>query len=211
MARTVWGDSAAVGMVEWVGDLDTYRKTYWSTFEDDAGEPLMALDLADLAQRWADGSFSVLGHSREALRLGSVKVSSAELETTVLAASADIVDCVAVGVPDASDGSLQAVACLVLKEGLELDEDLTAVLKKNVHMELGETCVPSHLLQVAALPRTHNSKVMRNVIQQFFLSETGDVADLVSEISNPSCLLELRAAVDEWRAEQAMPTLDERC
>lgn len=52
---------------------------------------------------------------------------------------------------------------------------------------------------------------MRNVIAQFFLSETGDVADLVSEISNPSCLLELRAAVDEWRSEQLMPTLDERC
>ena len=107
MARTVWGDSGSVGTTAWVGDLEAYRAAYWSTFEDDTGEPLLALDLADLAQRWGDGSFSVLGHSREALRLGSVKVSSAELETTVLAASADIIDCVAVGVPDKIDGSLQ--------------------------------------------------------------------------------------------------------
>mmetsp|Transcript_38971 Transcript_38971/g.89532 ORF Transcript_38971/g.89532 Transcript_38971/m.89532 type:complete len:602 (-) Transcript_38971:368-2173(-) len=211
MARTVWGDSDAVGTPGWVGDLETYHKTYWSTFETESGTPIMALDLADLAQAWADGSLSVLGHSREALRLGSSKVSSAELETTMLHASADISDCVVVGVPDKTDGSLQAVACLVLQDKKELTESLVAALKKNVHIQLGEACVPAHLVRVAALPRTHNSKVMRNVVQQFFLTENGDVADLVSEIANPSCLLELRAAVDEWRSEQAMPVLDEAC
>ena len=61
------------------------------------------------------------------------------------------------------------------------------------------------------MPRTHNSKVMRNVVAQFFTNEGSDVSELISEISNPSCLLELRAVVDEWRSEQAMPTLDERC
>ena len=71
--------------------------------------------------------------------------------------------------------------------------------------------MPAHLLQVAALPRTHNSKVMRNVMAQLFVNESGDVTEVVSEIANPSCLLELRAAVDEWRSEQAMPVLDERC
>ena len=32
---------------------------------------VLALDLADLAQGFSDGSFSVLGHSREELRLGT--------------------------------------------------------------------------------------------------------------------------------------------
>jgi len=211
MARTVWGDLAKVGDAAWVGDLATYEAAYWGTFEDSAGKPVLALDLADLAQAWPEGSFSVLGHSREALRLGSVKVSAAELETTILVSTADVVDCVVVGVPDPDDGLLQAAACIVLKPGAELNDELVSAIKKQVHLELGEAAVPAHLVPVAALPRTHNAKLMRNVVQQFFLAKGSDVADLVSEIANPSCLLELRAAVDEWRAELEMPVLDERC
>ena len=41
---------------------------------------------------------------------------------------------------------------------------------------------------------------------EFFITESGDVADLVSEIANPSCLLELRVeAVLELAAECAPP------
>ena len=69
MARTVWGDAAMAGSAGWVGDLDTYRDRYWSTFCGDDGSPVMALDLADLAQAFRGGggavSFSVLGHSRD--------------------------------------------------------------------------------------------------------------------------------------------------
>ena len=69
MARTVWGDSAAVGTAEWVGDLDTYRKTYWSTFEDDAGEPLMALDHPGGPRAaLTDGSFSVFWPEKAMMR-----------------------------------------------------------------------------------------------------------------------------------------------
>ena len=123
MARTVWGDAELAATSGWVGDLDTYRLRYWSTFCDQTGDPVtrlrapacvpglrdrsrphghpelgelgahastleplprkpspsprprpsgqvMALDLGDLARPWASGCFSVLGHSREELRLG---------------------------------------------------------------------------------------------------------------------------------------------
>ena len=88
-------------------------------------------------------------------------MSSAEIETVILTAAADVLDCVALGVPDKADGTVVPLACLVLQENVELSERLIAIIKKAVHVELGEACVPAHLLQVAALPRTHNSKVMR--------------------------------------------------
>ena len=39
----------------------------------------------------------------------------------------------------------------------------------------------------------------------------GGAFNEVSEIANASCLLELKAAIDEWRFQQALPQLDERC
>jgi len=219
MARTVWGDAELAGSSGWVGDLDLYRARYWSTFARDDGEPMMALDLADLACPWADGSFSVLGHSREELRVGpeGVVIAAAELEATILAASSDVIDCIVIALPDPdgkkwsyhSASTSLPIACLVLPEDKEIDEVLTNLLKRASHEALGPNCVPYDFVHIPAIPRTHNAKPMRNVVQRLFLAEK-TLTD-VSEIANPSCLLELKAAVDEWRFQQAAPTIDERC
>ena len=225
MARTVWGDADEASRDGWVGDLDTYRQHYWSTFARDDGEPVMALDLADLACPYANGSFSVLGHSREELRLGPdrVVVAAAELEATLLAASTDVIDAVVVALPfNASNSGVSTpdrsakptsipIACVVLPEGVELDDDLVNILKMSAHEALGASCVPEDFVQIPAIPRTHNAKPMRNVVQRLFTSAGGGAFNEVSEIANATCLLELKAAIDDWRFQQAMPTLDERC
>ena len=222
MARTVWGDPDMCASAGWVGDLDTYRGRYWSTFARDDGEPVMALDLADLARPWANGAFSVLGHSREELRLGKEGdyiVAAAELEAVILATSADVIDCCVVALPDPASKpskpwrkpSSIPIACLVLPESTTgLTEEMTNSLKKSVHEALGPMVVPEDFVQIPAIPRTHNAKPMRQVVQRLFLNESGTLND-VSEIANPGCLLELKASVDEWRFQQALPQLDERC
>ena len=91
-----------------------------------------------------------------------------------------------------------------------LSEELTNTLKKAAHEALGATCVPEDFVQIPAIPRTHNAKPMRNVVGRLFLAESSSLND-VSEIANASCLLELKAAIDEWRFQQALPQLDERC
>ena len=63
---------------------------------------------------------------------------------------------------------------------------------------LGALFVPDDFVQIPAIPRTHNSKPMRNVVQRLFLGDSS-LTD-VSEIANSSCLLELKAAINEWRA-----------
>jgi len=221
MARTVWGDAELCSSPGWVGDLDVFRARYWSSFARDDGEPVMALDLADLARPWANGAFSVLGHSREELRLGSegdVIVAAAELEAVIMGTSSDVIDCVVVGVPDMTKPSKPwrkpdsiPLACLVLPEqATALTEELTNALKKAVHESLGPLIVPEDFVQIPAIPRTHNQKPMRQVVERLFTSASNAISD-VSEIANPDCLLELKAAIDEWRFQQALPVLDERC
>jgi len=179
----------------------------------------MALDLADLARPWEDGSISVLGHSREELRLGAdgVVVAAAELEGTMLASSSELIDVVVVALPDpvkhirADKVQITIpVACLVLPEGTELTEEMTNEFKRATFEAHGENCVPIDFVRIPAIPRTHNSKPMRNVLQRLFLSDSGALSD-VSEIANPTCLLELKAAIDEWCFDQARPMLDQRC
>lgn len=213
MARTVWGDADLAASPGWVGDLDTYRAQYWSTFCDNEGEPVLALDLADLARPWANGSFSVLGHSREELRLGpeGVVIGAAELEAIIVTASSDVIDAIVVALPDPLDAKTSVpIVCLVLPEGTSLTEEFTNQLKMATHEVLGENCVPADFVRIPAIPRTHNAKAMRNVVQRIFLAESNSISD-VSEIANPACIMELKSAIDEWKFEAALPTLDERC
>ena len=179
---------------------------------------VLALDLADLARPWADGSISVLGHSREELRLGpdSVVMAATEIEAIVHASSPDVIDAIVVALPDLGGlGSLFGkkisipIVCCVLPEGTELTEEMTNDLKKAVHQALGPNCVPADFVRIPAIPRTHNAKPMRNVVRRLFQADSS-LTD-VSEIANPACLLELKAAIDEWRFEQSTPVLDERC
>ena len=57
----------------------------------------------------------------------------------------------------------------------------------------------------------YHSRLHRQSLLDHVASPRAAALNDVSEIANPSCLLELKAAVDEWRVVQAMPTLDERC
>jgi acrylyl-CoA reductase (NADPH)/3-hydroxypropionyl-CoA dehydratase/3-hydroxypropionyl-CoA synthetase len=223
MARTMWGDAEAVGAPSWVGNLEGFRERYWSSFCLDGGSSVMALDLADIAQTFRCGgteAFSILGHSRDELRLGSVKMTCAELEATLFSTSPLIIDCVVVALPEqqvtrhvaSTPGTPSSIpiACLVLPDGVEVDEELDAQLKQSVHEEFGERFVPVDFVSIPAIPRTHNSKPMRNVVKQLFLGRAKGVSDM-SEIANPQCLLELKAVIDQWRYDQALPMLDERC
>ena len=97
----------------------------------------------------------------------------------------------------------------MLPEQLELSEELSNTLKKVAHEALGPMVVPEDFVQIPAIPRTHNAKPMRNVVQRLFQADSS-LTD-VSEIANPACHLELKAAIDEWRFEQSTPVLDERC
>ena len=211
MARTVWGDPELAASDGWVGDLDKYRARYWSTFCSDDGEPVMALDINDIGRPWADGAFSVLGYAREELRLGleGTVVAAAELEAAMLSATNEVIDAVVVALPhdrthaDGQHGKVMsvAIACLVMPEGVEITEELLNRLKKGVYEALDANCVPADFVRIPAIPRTHSAKPMRNVVQRLFRSEGGFELSDVSEIANPSCLLELKAAIDEWRFE----------
>jgi len=238
MARTVWGRVDELGTAGWRGDHELYARAYWPEYLVD-GERERAFSLGDLAQRWGDGSVSVIGRHHELMlssgtdherspgrkaAAGAGRVCVCEVENTLLKQRA-VLDCLVVVVPvgpeagelprTRSEGGrrgagapaeMAPVACLVLQEGCALNEELVAALKKLVHEAHGEHCVPTDLIPIGAIPRTHNSKPMRQVVGQLF---AGNFGGDVAEISNPECLTELGATIADWRAMRASPVLDE--
>lgn len=271
MARTLWGRLDTLGAPGWRGELAAFAAAYFPRCTVD-GAPARAFSLGDLAQRWSDGSLSVIGRQHE-LMPGSAppclngtlaprdtggsageasprvpaspvvcrsyggasgRVCVCEVENTLLRRG-EVLDCLLVMVPvgaeagdapRASDaryrrgdrgglppaGGLAAaeqapVACLVLRDGGDVGEELAAALKKLVHEAHGETCVPTEFVPISAIPRTYNSKPMRQVVAQLF---AGNFHGDVSEIGNPGCLSQLRSTIADWRAMRAMPVLDER-
>ena len=99
-----------------------------------------------------------------------------------------------------------AIACVVLPDGVELVEEIVNTLKLAVHEALGASCVPADFVRIPAIPRTHNGKAMRQVVQRLFAGKfPGDV----SEMSNPECLHDLKSSIAEWReGQKASYTLD---
>ena len=96
------------------------------------------------------------------------------------------------------------VACLILQIGQQLTEDLVARLKHLVQLEHGDAWVPVDMLHVTAIPRTHNGKAMRQVVQRLF---SGKFPGDVSEMSNPECLIDLQSAIEGWRARLVQESL----
>jgi len=107
----------------------------------------------------------------------------------------ELLDCLVVGV-DTPEGGMAPAACVVLRAPHQLGDALAARLQALVRAEQGEAHVPAHVLQCAAIPRTHNGKPLRQVVQRLFRGKPpGDV----SEMANPECLVDLRSAIEAWR------------
>ena len=194
---------------EWVGALKQFDAVYWSSFVDDDGTTVPAFDLGDLGRCWPDGSLTVVGRSPEVIKVNGVNIGAAEVEGAILKdrqikSRSPVLDCLVVGVD--VDGGMVPVALIIMQLDHLLTEELVARLKQLVHTEHGDAWVPSDMLRVNAIPRTHNGKAMRQVVQRLFAGKfPGDV----SEMSNPECLHDLKSSIAEWReGQKASYTLD---
>jgi len=130
-----------------------------------------------------------------------------EIENTILQCEA-VTNCLVVPLDEGDTGETVPVACLQLRSASDLSESLDGRLKQLVFERHGESCVPIDFVLVGDIPRTYNSKPMRQVVKQLF---SGTFHGEVSEIANPECMLEISATIADWLALRSAPLLDEFC
>lgn len=140
---------------------------------------------------WAHGDYGELtsregviihGRSDAVLNPGGVRIGTAEIYRQVEKLP-EIVESIVIGQKWQDD--VRVVLFVVLRDGVELDEELIARIKKTIRAETTPRHVPAKVLSVAAIPRTISGKIVelavRNVVH-------GEPVKNTDALANPEAL-----------------------
>ena len=156
---------------------DKYLQTYWSQFPD-------VWSHGDWAKVDRDGDWFVLGRADDTMKIAGRRVGPGEIEAALIEDPA-VSEAAAVGVPDDLKGT--DVVCFVVPHaGVREDDALRARLVQRVVDALGKVDRPRAVYFVDDLPKTRSAKILRRLIRQRHLRETGP-SDL-SSLANPEAL-----------------------
>ncbi|MFT5387968.1 MAG: acetyl-CoA synthetase [Candidatus Omnitrophota bacterium] len=158
MLRGIWGDE------------ERYKETYWSKWE---GKYFPG----DGARIDEDGYFWLLGRVDDVMLISGHNIGTAEVESSLVDHQA-VAEAAVVGIKDDITG--QAIAAFViLKDGQESSEDLTATLKAHVSAKIGKIAHPKKIIYTPDLPKTRSGKIMRRLLRDIGEGRAlGDVTTL---------------------------------
>lgn len=137
-----------------------------------------------------DGYLYVMGRTDDVLNVAGHRLSTGSLEEA-LAGHPSVAECAVIGVNDALKGQVPR-ALVVLKAGIELDEEQTAALEaelvQRVRDEVGPVAALRQVDVVEALPKTRSGKILRKTMRQI---ADGQEAQVPSTIEDASVLDDL--------------------
>ena len=102
------------------------------------------------------GGMIMYGRSDTTLNPGGVRIGTAEIYRQVEQLD-EVLEGLVIG--QQWEGDVRVVLFVVLREGLELDEELTTKIKKQIRANTTPRHVPARVLQVPDLPRTKSGKI----------------------------------------------------
>lgn len=136
----------------------------------------------DLAEQTAHGSIVIYGRTDTTLKPGGVRIGTAEIYR-VVEAQPDIQDSVVFGRP--VDGDEEIVLCVVMKDGIELSEELQKRIRSEIRTKASPRHVPRRLFQVTAIPYTLNGKRVEGAARAMM---AGQLVKNKGSLANPDSL-----------------------
>jgi acetoacetyl-CoA synthetase len=128
------------------------------------------------------GGVVIHGRSDTTLNPGGVRIGTAEIYRAV-EPLAEVVDSVVVGRDVAGD--VEVVLCVVLADGVALDEDLVARIKGAIRSATTPRHVPAHVFAVPEVPYTLSGKKVEQAVRTAL--HGGEVANL-DALANPGAV-----------------------
>ncbi len=148
------------------GDEQRYRDTYWSRFPG-------RYFAGDGAKRDADGNIWVLGRVDDVMNVSGHRLSTAEIESSLVAHPA-VAEAAVVGRSDDLTG--QAVSAFVVLVGDNEDTpELRAELRQHVGEDISPIAKPKEVHVVPDVPKTRSGKIMRRLLRD--VAEGRDLGD----------------------------------
>jgi len=168
-----------------------YLESYWSAIPD------MWVH-GDLAMRFEDGHFLMMGRSDDTIKVAGKRLGPAEVEDIVLELSA-VSEAAAIGAADPVKGQ-KLVVFVIAKPGAAAEKTLAETVAQAVSERLGKPFRPSEVHILSQLPKTRSGKVMRRLIRQSYANApSGDL----SSLDNPESLRKISELKDPARSSNS--------
>jgi acetoacetyl-CoA synthetase len=132
------------------------------------------------------GTAIISGRSDSTINRGGIRMGTSEIYRAVLADD-DVVDALVVDVPrQGTDGWMPLF--VVLREGVELDDDLVARIKRRIREDCSPRHVPNEIHRIAEVPRTLSGKALEVPVKRILMGQPPDKAASRESLANPAAL-----------------------
>ena len=148
---------------------------------------------------WAHGDYAELtdenamiihGRSDAVLNPGGVRIGTSEIYRQVEKLD-DIVESIAIG--QNWDDDVRVVLFVVLRDGIDLDDELRATIRKKIRENTTPRHVPAKIIQVADIPRTISGKIVELAVRSVV---HGEAVKNTDALANPEALQYFRDVPD---------------
>ena len=163
------------------GDPDgaRYRAAYFERFPG-------VWHHGDWTMETEHGGFVIYGRSDAVLNPGGVRIGTAEIYRQVERLE-QVVESIAIG--QEWDGDVRVILFVKLREGLVLDGELEARIKRAIRENTSPRHVPARILQVEDIPRTRSGKITELAVRDVV---HGREVKNVGALANPEALAHFR-------------------
>jgi acetoacetyl-CoA synthetase len=181
MPIRLWGDP----------DDARYRASYFETFPGIWRHG----DWIEITDR---GTAIITGRSDATINRGGIRMGTAEIYRAVLAID-DVVDALVVELPrEGTQGYMPLF--VVLRPGIELDDDLVARIKARIREDCSPRHVPDEIRAVPSVPRTLSGKVLEVPVKRILSGEPTERALSRDSLADPDALRPFEELAAEWRS-----------
>jgi len=136
----------------------------------------------DHVQRTEHGGYVIEGRSDATLNPGGVRIGTAEIYRQVETLD-EVLESLCVG--QDRDGDQRVVLFVRLREGIDLDEELEARIRRTIREKTTPRHVPAKIIQVADIPRTISGKIVELTVREVI---HGRPVANVDALANPEAL-----------------------
>ena len=135
-----------------------------------------------MIERTANGGFVIHGRSDAVLNPGGVRIGTAEIYRQVEQID-EVMESIAVG--QDWNGDVRVVLFVRLRDGVALDDELIAAIRKRIRENTTPRHVPAKVIKVADIPRTMSGKIVELAVREIIHDR--EVKN-VEALANPKAL-----------------------
>jgi acetoacetyl-CoA synthetase len=132
------------------------------------------------------GTAIIYGRSDSTINRGGIRMGTAEIYRAV-AEVPEVLDSLVVDVPrPGTEGWMPLF--VVLREGAELNEELTGEIKRRIREQCSPRHVPNEIFQIAEVPRTLSGKILEVPVKRILMGAPPEKAASRDSLANPAAL-----------------------